>query len=70
MQSKPRHKFDIYTELYPASSIAIIGSGVIVVIMGEIPFGTAIVLSGIAVGLAGPLARAVRDRKTARRRGH
>lgn len=68
MEQQPRHKFDIYTELYPASSVAIIGSGIIAVTMGELPIGVAVVLSGIAVGLAGPLARSVHERRAARRR--
>lgn len=70
MEHHPRHKFDVYTELYPASSVAIIGSGLITVTMGAASFGAAMVLSGIAVGLAGPVARAVHERRIARRHRH
>jgi hypothetical protein len=70
MEPRRRHKFDIYTELYPASSVAIIGTGIITITMGELLFGIAISLSGVAIGLAGPVARAVHERKVARRRKH
>jgi hypothetical protein len=70
MERLPRHKFDLYTEFYPASSVAIIGCGIITATMGAWPVGVSFVLSGMAVGMLGPIARAVHERKiaTARRR--
>jgi hypothetical protein len=68
MQQEPRHKFNVYSELYPASSVAIIGSGIITVTMGDFVVGSAFVFSGIAVGLAGQFARAAHERKLAKQR--
>jgi len=68
MRRHTPHKLDAYTELYPASSVMLIGSGLIVGTMGGLPFGAALVLTGVAVGLAGPVARAVHDRKVANQR--
>ncbi len=68
MQQAPRHKFNIYRELYPTSSVAIIGSGIVTATMGEFVVGSAFVFSGIMVGLAGQFARAAHERKLAKHR--
>ena len=68
MSGKPSLKLDVYTELYPASSVILIGTGLIVATTGALPFGVAIALTGVAVGLAGPVARSVHERKIASRR--
>lgn len=67
MQKHIHHKLDVYTELYPASSVAIIGTGLIAATMGEIPIAVAITLTGIAFGLAVPVVRAVYRRRTSTR---
>ena len=57
MKKVAQHKIDIYTELCPASSVAIIGSGLITLTMGEFAVGAVVAVAGIAVGIAGPMAR-------------
>jgi hypothetical protein len=68
MKRTAQHKIDIYTELCPASSVAIIGSGLVTLTMGELPLGAAIALTGIAVGVAGPLAKSFMQQRTAVKR--
>jgi len=55
---RPRH-FNLYNEVCPASSAAAIGAGIIAITMGSVPVGTTIVLSGIVIGIARPLAQTV-----------
>jgi hypothetical protein len=62
MKSAPK-KFDIYSELFPASSATVIGAGLITVTMGSASAGVAFILAGIAVGVAGPVAQSLRDQR-------
>ena len=64
-KASSQHKLDIYTELCPASAMAILGCGLITVTMGALPLGAAISLAGIAVGVAGPLTKSILERNVA-----
>lgn len=50
-------QLDVYSELCPASSATIIGAGLVTITMGSMGPGLAVVLAGIVVGVAAPLAR-------------
>jgi hypothetical protein len=63
MQNRePRVGVNIYTELCPASAAAIIGAGVVAISMGAVPAGAAVALTGVAVGIAGPVAQSIKER--------
>jgi len=62
MDKPPSRGFNIYTELCPASSAAIIGAGVVAITMGAVPAGAAVALTGLAVGIAGPVTQSIRER--------
>ncbi len=62
-------QLDIYKELFPASAATIIGAGFVTSTMGAAPsMGISIVLAGIAVGIASPIACSFRDRKNTKKR--
>ena len=55
---KPSYRpIDIYSELCPASSAAIIGAGLVTVTMGVTGEGLAVVVAGIVVGVVAPLTK-------------
>jgi hypothetical protein len=58
----PIRHLDIYSELCPASSATIIGTGLVTITMGSVAAGFVVVLAGIGVGIAGPLAKSVASR--------
>lgn len=63
MKPSARH-FDIYSELCPVSSATVIGAGMLTMTMGSAPTGFVFLLAGIAVGVAGPLAKTYQEHKS------
>lgn len=63
MKRSVRH-LDIYAELCPASSATVIGAGLITITMGSAPTGLAFLLAGIAVGVAGPVAKTLQEHRS------
>lgn len=57
-------QLDIYSELCPVSSATVIGAGLITMTMGSAPTGIVFLLAGIAVGVAGPLAKTIQEHKS------
>jgi len=65
-----RKLINIYTELRPVSSVAMIGSGIIAMFIGDLPLGVAIFLNGIAFGVMSSPPYVVRNRPVPVRRHH
>ncbi len=61
-------QLDIYSELCPVSSATVIGAGLITMTVGSASTGVVFLLAGIAVGIAGPLAKNFQDRRKRRAR--
>jgi uncharacterized membrane protein len=67
MKQASKH-LDIYSELCPASSATVIGAGLITITMGSAPAGFAFLIAGVAVGIAGPVAKTFQERHARRAR--
>ncbi|HUY67787.1 MAG TPA: hypothetical protein VMV79_00615 [Alphaproteobacteria bacterium] len=63
------HGVDIYTEIAPASAATIIGAGVVAGTLGAAPaMGLSIALTGVALGIAVPLAKSIGERHSGAKR--
>lgn len=68
MDKHSRRQLDVYSELCPASSATIIGAGLVAITMGSTEPGLAVVLAGVVVGIAAPLAKGLSLAKLAVRK--